>query len=101
MPRTPNTRSERNGSFPCSSRVGRNRSGRRRALARAVRPRSPLARRAVEGLDRGQLTARPAPDANSIAWLVWHLTRVQDHHVAELLDTDQLWAAGGYAQGFG
>ena len=61
----------------------------------------PLARAAVDGLDPQQLTARPAPGANSIGWLVWHLTRVQDHHVAELLDTEQLWAGGPWARGFG
>jgi hypothetical protein len=61
----------------------------------------PLARRAVDGLDAGQLAAAPAPGANTIGWLVWHLTRVQDHHVAELLDTDQLWAGGDRSRRFG
>jgi uncharacterized damage-inducible protein DinB len=46
---------------------------------------------AVEGLTEDQLTYRPGPDANSIAWLVWHLTRVQDDHVAEVADSDQVW----------
>lgn len=40
------------------------------------------------------LGRRPAAGANSIAWLVWHLTRVQDSHIAELLDADQLWVDG-------
>ena len=44
-----------------------------------------LVREAAEGLSREQLAWRPAPDANSIGWLLWHLTRVQDHHLAELL----------------
>ena len=57
----------------------------------------PLARRAVEGLDPEALTERPAPGANTIAWLVWHLARVQDSHVAELLDVDQVWVGGGWA----
>ena len=61
----------------------------------------PLALRAVERLDAAQLTAAPAPGTNPVGWLVWHLTRVQDHHVAELLDTDQLWARGGWAGRFG
>lgn len=34
---------------------------------------------------------RPDEEANSIAWLLWHLTRVQDDHVAELADVDQVW----------
>ena len=34
---------------------------------------------------------RPDPAANSIGWLVWHLSRVQDDHVAELAGVDQVW----------
>jgi uncharacterized damage-inducible protein DinB len=61
----------------------------------------PLARHAAADLSPAQLTERPAPDTNSIGWLVWHLARVQDHHVAELLDADQIWAADGWAARFG
>ncbi|MDN7122050.1 DUF664 domain-containing protein [Nocardioides sp. ChNu-153] len=55
---------------------------------------------AVEGLDDDQLAARPAAGANSIAWLVWHLTRVQDDHVAEVAGTPQVWTEQGYAARF-
>ncbi len=61
----------------------------------------PLARDAVSGVDIDQLTDSPAPGANTIAWLIWHLARVQDHHVSELLDTDQLWVAERWARLFG
>lgn len=61
----------------------------------------PLARAAVQGLDREQLARPPSPGANPIAWLVWHLARVQDHHIAELLDTGQLWVDEGWARRFG
>jgi hypothetical protein len=61
----------------------------------------PLARRAVHGFDVDELTEPVAPGANTIAWLVWHLARVQDHHVAELLETDQIWATGDWAPQFG
>lgn len=61
----------------------------------------PLARRAVDGADLDTLTTVPAAHTNSIAWLVWHLARVQDHHVAELLDEDQLWVSDGWAARFG
>ena len=61
----------------------------------------PLARHAVEGLDVEQLTERPGPRANTIAWLIWHLTRVQDDHVAEILGADQLWAHGDWARRLG
>lgn len=60
-----------------------------------------LVRRAVEHATEEQLTYQPDPDANSIAWLVWHLTRVMDDHVSELSGTDQDWTAGGWADRFG
>ena len=46
------------------------------------------------------LAQRPAPDANPIAWLVWHLTRVQDDHVADVAGTEQVYTAQGYADRF-
>ena len=55
----------------------------------------------VEGLDAADLVWSPAPEVNSIGWLVWHLTRVQDHHVAGLLDEQQLWETGPWAPRFG
>ncbi|MFC3448930.1 mycothiol transferase [Amycolatopsis speibonae] len=55
---------------------------------------------AVEGLSAEQLAASPAPGANTIAWLVWHLTRVQDDHVADLMGTEQLWTSQGWLDRF-
>jgi Protein of unknown function (DUF664) len=57
----------------------------------------PIVAEATEGLDRDQLAWAPVPGANSIAWLVWHLTRVQDHHVSELLHEEQIWTTGEWA----
>ena len=57
----------------------------------------PLAREAVDGLDADQLNERPRPGTNSIGWLVWHLTRVQDHHMSEILESRQIWVAGDWA----
>lgn len=54
----------------------------------------------VDGLTDDQLTARLTPEANTIAWLVWHLTRVQDDHVADLAGTEQVWSAHGFAERF-
>ncbi|MFH8838728.1 DUF664 domain-containing protein [Streptomyces sp. NPDC017868] len=54
----------------------------------------------VEGLTEEELTARVDPDANTVAWLVWHLTRVQDDHLADAFDTDQLWTSDGWADRF-
>jgi hypothetical protein len=56
---------------------------------------------AVEGASLDLLTYRPDPDANCIAWLVWHLTRIQDDHVAGVAGTEQQWVAGGWAERFG
>ena len=56
---------------------------------------------AIEGLDEAQLTYRLDPQANSIGWLVWHLTRVQDDHLAEVAGTAQMWTHDGWAQRFG
>ncbi|MER7167237.1 DinB family protein [Micromonospora sp. NPDC000207] len=56
---------------------------------------------AVDGLTPPQLRWAPQLGANSIGWLVWHLTRIQDHHVAQLLGTGQLWTEGDRAGRFG
>jgi uncharacterized damage-inducible protein DinB len=57
-------------------------------------------RPAVEGLSPEQLAYRPSPDANSIAWLAWHLARIQDSHIAEVAGTEQVWTAEGWADRF-
>lgn len=50
----------------------------------------------LDGLTPDQLRQRIAPDANPIGWLVWHLLRVQDDHVADAAGTEQVWTAGGW-----
>ncbi|WP_067435258.1 mycothiol transferase [Nocardioides jensenii] len=55
----------------------------------------------VEGLTEEQLAHRPAAQANSIAWLIWHLTRVQDDHVADVAGLDQVWTAQDFVSRFG
>ncbi|RWZ61531.1 DUF664 domain-containing protein [Labedella populi] len=57
--------------------------------------------RVLEGLTEEELTFRATADANSIAWLVWHLTRVQDDHVADVAGTEQVWTTGGWFEDFG
>jgi Protein of unknown function (DUF664) len=56
---------------------------------------------AVDGLDAEMLATSPAPGTNPVGWLVWHLTRVQDHHVAQILGEDQVWVTDGWAARFG
>lgn len=55
----------------------------------------------LDGIDPEALTFRPDPEANTIAWLVWHLTRVQDHHVSELAGRRQVYVADGWAARLG
>jgi hypothetical protein len=55
---------------------------------------------AVSGLSPEELAFRPDPESNSIAWLVWHLTRIQDDHVAGLDGLEQVWLSGGWAERF-
>lgn len=57
--------------------------------------------RVVDGLDADDLAWRSDPGANSIAWLVWHVARIQDDHVADVADTDQVWTTGDWAVRFG
>jgi hypothetical protein len=56
--------------------------------------------RVVKGLDARALMARIDDDANSIAWLIWHLTRIQDDHIADILGTDQIWLSAGWVDRF-
>ncbi|MEU3296336.1 DUF664 domain-containing protein [Streptomyces longwoodensis] len=56
---------------------------------------------ALDGLDPEDLNARPTPGTNSVAWLVWHLTRVQDDHLADAFGLDQVWLDQGWHERFG
>jgi uncharacterized damage-inducible protein DinB len=60
-----------------------------------------LVRGAVKDLTPEQLIWAPADGANSAGWLVWHLTRVQDDHVADLIGTSQLYVTGDWGPRFG
>lgn len=57
--------------------------------------------RAADGLDADGLAFRPDAGANSIAWLVWHLTRIQDDHVAEIAGREQAWIGEGWHERLG
>jgi uncharacterized damage-inducible protein DinB len=55
----------------------------------------------VQGLTPEQLTTRLDDHSNSIAWLIWHLARVQDDHVSDAAGTEQVWTAEGFEKRFG
>ena len=50
----------------------------------------------LNGLTDDELNWTPRPDCNSIGWLAWHLTRVEDRHIAFLMDKEQLWITEGW-----
>lgn len=54
----------------------------------------------VDGLAEEELTHRLDPEANTIAWLVWHLARVQDAQIAHVAGTEQVWTSQEYADRF-
>ena len=56
---------------------------------------------AVDGLTPEQLRWAPAEGANTVGWLVWHLTRVQDSHLAELTGEEQVYVSGDWGPRFG
>jgi Protein of unknown function (DUF664) len=60
-----------------------------------------IVHRVVDGLTPEQLAFRVDPEANSIAWLVWHLTRIQDDHLADAAGTEQVWTSQGWVERFG
>jgi uncharacterized damage-inducible protein DinB len=54
----------------------------------------------LESLSEDNLDWQPRSDCNSIGWLAWHLTRQQDAQIASLMNEQQLWVSGGWAQRF-
>ncbi|HTZ16700.1 MAG TPA: mycothiol transferase [Mycobacterium sp.] len=53
------------------------------------------------GLTEDQANYRPTPDANSIAWLIWHSARVQDIQLAPIAGIEQVWTHDGWVDRFG
>jgi len=56
---------------------------------------------AVDGLTPEELGFRIDGSANSIAWLVWHLSRITDDHIADAASKEQEWVADGWMDRFG
>ena len=52
-----------------------------------------MVRVALQDLSPAELMAPPKPP---IAWLVWHLSRVQDSNFSGLMERPQLWIADGW-----
>ena len=59
-----------------------------------------VVRGAVDGVTDEELLYRPDDHANSIAWLIWHLTRIEDDHVCAAASIDQIWTSQGWERRF-
>jgi uncharacterized damage-inducible protein DinB len=57
--------------------------------------------RAIEGLTPAEARWQPTDHTNHIAWLVWHMARVEDRWVNQVLrGTTEVWIAEGWAKRF-
>lgn len=54
----------------------------------------------VDGLSVDDLLWRPYDGANSIAWILWHIARMEDAQIAPLAGTDQVWVRDGWVDRF-
>ena len=57
--------------------------------------------RAVKDLTPAELAYRPAPHSNSIAFLCWHVTRVEDLWISLLTGRKHLYETAGWYEKFG
>ena len=55
---------------------------------------------ATDGLTEDQLHYRPTPDSNSIAWLIWHLSRWRDRISATVSGEVEVWISDGWDRRF-
>ena len=62
---------------------------------------SEIVERSLKGLTVEDIKWLPHPESNSIGWLIWHLSRVQDDHIASLMNQEQLWIKDGWYVKFG
>ena len=59
-------------------------------------------RNAIDGLTPAEGRWQPTLHTNHIAWLVWHMARVEDVWVSRrLAGSTEVWVAGGWASRFG
>jgi uncharacterized damage-inducible protein DinB len=56
--------------------------------------------RAIEGLTPVEARWQPTLHTNHIAWLVWHMARVEDGWVSRLRRRPAVWQADGWADRF-
>ena len=55
----------------------------------------------TDGLTDDVALYRPTPEANTIAWLLWHSARVQDAQLCDIAGVEQVWLREGWVDRFG
>ena len=53
-----------------------------------------MVRKALDGLSDKEVATRPNSECNSMAWLLWHLSRAEDGLVSSLDGSAELWNDG-------
>jgi uncharacterized damage-inducible protein DinB len=56
--------------------------------------------RVLEGLTPEEARWQPTPHTNHIAWLVWHMARVEDRWISRLRSAPEVWNAEAWADRF-
>jgi hypothetical protein len=59
-----------------------------------------LAGDALAGVRAADLDWPPGPGRNPLGWTVWHLTRVEDGQIADLMGEPDLWTRDGWHRKF-
>ncbi len=59
-----------------------------------------IVRSTLRNATSDELTFRPDPEANTVAWLIWHIARVQDAQIADVANDEDVWIAGGWVEKF-
>jgi uncharacterized damage-inducible protein DinB len=62
---------------------------------------TPLMQSAIQDVSDEQLTKSPEDKGNTLAWLIWHVGRVQDVQMSDLMNVEQIWTEGDWAEQFG
>lgn len=59
-------------------------------------------KKSVDGISSAEAYAQPAPDTNPIGWIVWHMARVEDYWINNVMrDAGQVWNRCGWDVKFG
>ncbi|MCL5108965.1 MAG: DinB family protein [Chloroflexi bacterium] len=56
---------------------------------------------ALAGLSPADLDEMPRPDCNPMGWLAWHIGRIQDSQIADLMGKEQAYIAERWYEKFG